>query len=294
MPNPQSAPHPTASHDAQSAVAPDRPQMMSATLAGRDDLGRGYHVLRFDTDVPLEARAGHFVMIRSEAWGTAPLLPRPMSLLTAGAQPSMLIKVVGEGTRRMAEAPLGERFALLAPLGTPWPMPVDGHRPVVVAGGVGLPPILYLARELAARGYRAGAQLPSVTALFGGRTAGDLPLADELAATAELGVTTEDGSRGTKGLITVLLAHALEQARASGERLQIYACGPHPMMAAVADAARRHDMPCCVSLEALMGCGYGVCLGCAVPRASGGYLYACTEGPCVDAREVDWQKGGQP
>lgn len=287
-------PKPSPAETRQSAVAPERPARLPAKLVGRDALGRDYHVLRFETEQPLTARAGHFVMIRADRWGSAPLLPRPMSLLTAGAAPSMLIKVVGEGTRLMAEAPLGERFTLLAPLGTPWSSPAPGHRPVLVAGGVGLPPMLFLARQLTAQAADAGQAPPELLALYGGRTAADLPLADDLAQAAELRIATEDGSRGTQGRVTVLLEAALQDARSKGQPVHLFACGPHPMMAAVARLAGQYDAPCQVSLEALMGCGYGVCLGCAVPRAGGDYLYACTEGPCVDATEVDWQKGAQP
>jgi dihydroorotate dehydrogenase electron transfer subunit len=260
-------------------------------LSGRDDLGRGYQRLCFESDRPLQAQAGHFAMIRGDTWGSAPLLPRPMSLLSAGAQPSMLVKVVGQGTTLMATAPLGERFTLLAPLGMPWPTPAPKTRLILVAGGVGLAPLLFLARQLSE--HPQDEPVPML-GLYGGRSQGDLPLADELGAVTELRVATEDGSRGTRGLVTKLLEVALAEARSQAERIQIYACGPHPMMAAVAQLAQQHQAPCTVSLEAMMGCGYGVCLGCAVPRRAGGYLYACTEGPCVPAQEVDWQRGPQP
>lgn len=261
-----------------------------ATLTARHDLGHGYHRLRFACATPVDGRAGHFAMIRSEAWGHAPLLPRPMSLLTAGREPTMLIKVVGEGTRLMATAPPGERFALLAPLGTPWRQPAPDATPILVAGGVGLPPLLFLARELAERGHGAQGDRTTPLALYGGRTSNDLPLADELARVTELRLTTEDGSRGAKGLVTTLLDEAIDSCLAAGGRPHVYACGPHGMMAAVAHTAARHDVPCQVSLEALMGCGYGVCLGCPTARTGGGYLYTCTEGPCVDAREIAWEE----
>jgi dihydroorotate dehydrogenase electron transfer subunit len=91
-----------------------------------------------------------------------------------------------------------------------------------------------------------------------------------------------------RGLVTVLLERVLEESQ--GRRLRVYTCGPHAMMAAVAELARRFEVPCEASLEAPMGCGYGVCLGCSVARSSGGYFYTCVDGPCVDAAAVDWQK----
>jgi len=269
-------------------------------LTSREDLGGGYWVLRFAADPPLKAKPGHFAMVRSLRWGQAPLLARPMSLLTVGTEPSLLVKVVGEGTRRMAAAPEGERFSLLAPLGQPWTLPPDEHRAILVAGGVGLAPLLFLARELRARGRGRGRRgrraegPPAVLALYGGRTARDLPLAAELAQVAELRLATEDGSEGAHGRVTTLLDDALDGCSPAAEPATVYTCGPHRMMAAVARAAVARGIPCQASLEAMMACGYGVCLGCAVPRASGGYLYACSDGPCVDARLIGWTEEATP
>lgn len=252
-------------------------------LHRRDSIGSAYHVLTFESERAIDVAAGQFAMVRSETWGAAPLLPRPMSLLTGGHRPSILIKVVGEGTRRMAVASSGEPFLLLAPLGRPWSKAPEGARPLLVAGGVGVAPLLYLARELAETNG------PKALALYGGRTAADLPLDRDLAAVSDVRVATEDGSRGTKGRVTVLLEAALDEAAAHNESIRVYTCGPHGMMAAVAAICAERGVACEVSLETPMGCGYGVCLGCPVPRASGGYLYACTEGPCVDAAVIAWR-----
>jgi dihydroorotate dehydrogenase electron transfer subunit len=246
-------------------------------LAGRDDLGNGYFVLKFRADEPIDAEPGQFTMVHGALWGTTPLLPRPMSLLTAGREPSILIKVVGEGTARMAGAAVGEKYELLAPLGKPWRMPQRGETPLLVGGGVGIAPLVYLARALP----------PISIALYGGRTQRDLPLADAIEKLAgTLTVTTEDGSRGQKGRVT----QALELALTKVEKPRVYTCGPHAMMAAVAAICERAGVPCEASLEAPMGCGYGVCLGCPVAKRAGGYLYCCVDGPCVDAAAIDWAK----
>ncbi|MFP6684866.1 MAG: hypothetical protein VB934_09140 [Polyangiaceae bacterium] len=259
--------------------------MHTLPLAQRDDLGNGYHVLWFDSEVPVAASAGQFTMVRASNWGEAPLLPRPMSLLSGGRRPSMLIKVVGEGTRRMAQDPMGQAYNLLAPLGHPWtPLPA-GHRPVLVAGGVGVAPLVYLAEEL-----RAAQGVLAPMSLYGGRTARDLPLAERLEACGELAVTTEDGSRGTEGRVTVLLDELLAKAAGCGDKLAVYTCGPHGMMRAVAERAEAAGVWCRASLEAPMGCGYGVCLGCPVAKRDGSYFYTCVDGPCVDAKHVDWTK----
>jgi len=241
-------------------------------------MGPSYHVLTFDADEELLAFPGQFAMVRGAAWGQAPLLPRPMSLLETGRRPSILIKIVGEGTRRLAHASPGEPFDLLMPLGNRWaPLP-EGHRPILVAGGVGIAPLLFFARELSAKGVRA-------TMLYGGRSANDLPLSEEVAAVSDACFLTEDGSRGTKGRVTALLESAI--APSTG-KAKVYTCGPDRMMAAVAEICARAGVPCEVSLETPMGCGYGVCLGCPVKRTSGGYLYACMDGPCIDATAIAW------
>lgn len=252
-----------------------RRRLITAPLLKRESIGDAYHVLTFDVPEGVDARAGQFAMVRGAEWGDSPLLPRPMSYLTAGATPSILIKVVGEGTIRMARAEPGEPFSLLGPLGNCWRPPSAGRRPLLVAGGVGVAPLLFLARDLVRAGKRP-------ICLYGGRSRRDLPLDDELAEVGELSVTTEDGSRGTRGRVTDLLPRLLE------DDMEVFTCGPDRMMAAVAEMCAAHSIPCEASLETPMACGYGVCLGCPVPVTDGGYLYACTQGPCVDARRVDW------
>jgi dihydroorotate dehydrogenase electron transfer subunit len=259
-------------------VSQSRRELITAPLLRRESIGDQYHVLTFDVLKPVHALAGQFTMLRGAEWGDAPLLPRPMSYLTGGNAPSVLIKVLGEGTARMARAEPGEPFTLLGPLGNTWHSPTPGRKPLLVAGGVGIAPLLFLARSLRESGLRP-------IALYGGRTHRDLPLDDELSELAEVHFTTEDGSRGKKGRVTDLLGELLS------EETEIYACGPDRMMAAVAEVAKAKDIPCEVSLETPMACGYGVCLGCPVPTSDGSYLYACMQGPCVDARRVEWGTG---
>ncbi len=248
-------------------------------LQRRESIGDAYHVLTFEVPESMDAQAGQFAMVRGVEWGDAPLLPRPMSFLEGGTRPSILIKVVGEGTMRMARAEPGEPFAILGPLGTAWRAPNANRRQVLVAGGVGVAPLVFLARVLAKGGARP-------IAVYGGRTARDLPLDDELTDLCDLQVTTEDGSRGTRGRVTDVLGELL------GDSTEVYTCGPDRMMAAVAQMCASRDVPCEASLEAPMACGYGVCLGCPVPTVEGGYLYACTQGPCIDSRRIDWTDAG--
>src|SRR6187200_1692520 len=151
-----------------------RRSQVTLPLLRRESIGGIYHVLTFDHPEGSSALPGQFTMVRGAEWGDAPLLPRPMSYLTAGNTPSILIKVIGEGTLRMGRAEPGEPFTLLGPLGQPWRAPSPGRRAVLVGGGVGIAPLLFLARALAGNGQKP-------IALYGGRTSKDLPLDDELA-----------------------------------------------------------------------------------------------------------------
>ena len=275
-------------------------RLLRVPLVQRESLGAGYFLLHFELgdEPPLQTQAGHFAMVRCEDWGQAPLLARPMSLVTGGDRPSILIKVVGEGTGRMASDPIGANYTLLAPLGQPWAPAENVSRVILVAGGVGVAPLVFLARQLAQRAAAEQRAIEVVT-IYGGRTQHDLPLASALESSSTLYVTTEDGSRGMKGRVTDRLALLLlEQASANAEvpdgsqrGSKIYTCGPHAMMAAVAAMAARAGVACDASLEAPMGCGYGVCLGCPAARVDGSYLYTCVDGPCVDAATVDWSRG---
>jgi dihydroorotate dehydrogenase electron transfer subunit len=261
-------------------TARSKKQLLRAPLLRRDSIGALYHVLSFDAGHEIAAQPGQFAMVRGAAWGQAPLLSRPMSLLAAGRHPTMLVKAVGEGTRRMALAAPGEPFDLLVPLGNRWSACPEGLPPVLVAGGVGIAPLLFFARELAAKGTR-----PLV--LYGGRTTHDLPLDGEASGVGDVHLITEDGSRGKKGLVTALLDDTLKDLT---KNAKVYTCGPHRMMSAVAAICAKADVACEVSLETTMACGFGVCLGCPVESSAGGYFHACVDGPGVDARTVAWNR----
>jgi len=233
------------------------------------------HVLiGFAGERPIEGRPGQFVMVRGE-WGSDPILGRAFSLVRAGAGGEILARVVGRGTALLAAARVGDRLSVLGPLGSAFAPPAAGERCVLVAGGVGVAPLIYLAEQLAANG-------PRPRFLYGARSAADLPLRERIAAVSELAITTEDGSAGERGLISA----PLERLLADGAPSRVYACGPEGMLAAVARIALAAGVPCAVALESPMACGMGTCKGCAVPAADGGYRYVCTDGPVFDAAEL--------
>jgi dihydroorotate dehydrogenase electron transfer subunit len=230
---------------------------------------------------------GQFAMLSAGARTRAPrfdpLLPRPMAIyrtraIAGGAEVEILYKIHGRGTTLLSEALPGQHVRLVGPLGTPFPLPPEGARAVLVGGGTGIASLLELATRARGRG--------PVSVLLGARSSDDLMGADDFAALGvALEIATEDGSRGTRGLVTMLLDAVLEADPAC----IVHACGPTPMMRACAERAERSGARCLVSLENTMACGFGACLGCAAPLAGGGYALVCRRGPVFDGREVAWE-----
>jgi len=234
---------------------------------------------------------GQFAMLAAgsvpAARRTDPLLPRPMAVYRAEARGAssdveILYKRVGRGTALLAEASPGQRVAIVGPLGRAFPPPRSGERVTVVAGGTGIASVYELAARLAAS--------HPIELLFGARTASDLmAVADFEALGIPLRIATEDGSAGSRGLVTELLVSALDAATAEGG-CRVYACGPTAMMRRCAEIASERAVPCVAALEANMACGFGVCLGCAAPLRRGGYALVCRDGPAFDASAIDWER----
>ncbi len=236
------------------------------------------------------AAPGQFVMVKT-APGLDPLLRRPFSIFEIMRDPagapagiSLLNKRVGVGTTLLYQAEAGDRIDCLGPLGQPFaPVspPAEGW---MVAGGVGLAPFATLAQALKARGT-------PMTLFYGGRGATDLfyeSFFADLGAT--LVITTEDGSRGEQGRVTSPLERALA-GRPADRPVTVYACGPTPMMRAVADLGVRYARATYVSLEPVMGCGMGGCYSCVVRVTRPGgthFVRSCIEGPVFDATAVVW------
>ena len=258
-----------------------------ATVVRLQHEGGENHRLRLGVPGWPGSDPGQFVMLSAGALGSTarrdPLLPRPMAVYresAAGSTPEVeiLFKVHGRGTALLADLRPGERVRVVGPLGTGFPDPDPGQRAVLVAGGTGIASVYTLARRLRDAGV-------GVRVCLGARTATDLMGdADFEALGVELAIATEDGSRGHRGRVTELLAGEVEDPSVC-----VYACGPTPMMAAahaIADAAGRTSW---VSLENPMACGFGVCLGCAVPVRPEGFALVCRDGPVLPGRDVVWE-----
>jgi dihydroorotate dehydrogenase electron transfer subunit len=255
-----------------------------ARVAAHDELGPGLFRLALEApEIAAAARPGQFVMLRVRH-GADPLLARPFSVHGADRRAGLvhiLYRVAGRGTKVLSLTRPGKKLLLWGPLGTGFDL--SAPELLLVAGGMGIAPLAFAAQELAEQGKQC-------RVLYGLPTEGGLEsFTARLQASIAKGNTTlsfatEDGSLGMKGLVT----HLLEPALDSGPDSQVLACGPLAMLRAVAELCGQRGAACQVSLEAPMACGVGVCLGCALPAAGGGYLRVCREGPVVEAARVDW------
>ncbi|MDR3250094.1 MAG: dihydroorotate dehydrogenase electron transfer subunit [Tannerella sp.] len=236
-----------------------------------------YCLLRLTSGSRLpEMVPGQFVEARVENT----FLRRPISVNYLDRKANelwLLIRIAGEGTRRLSEYEAGETVNLILPLGNGFtaPQKVVDAKPLLVGGGVGVAPLLYLGDVLKSIGFEP-------VFLLGARTKDDILQLGHFEKIGKTFVTTEDGSSGEKGFVT---DHSVLRA-ARFDR--IYTCGPKPMMVAVAKYARATDTPCEVSLENMMACGIGACL-CCVEKTVKGNVCVCTDGPVFNINQLTWQ-----
>ena len=223
---------------------------------------------------------GQFVTVRASQ-STDPLLRRPFAVasfdLTSG-HGSIVYETRGKATGALAVCAAGDSIDILGPLGNSFPVPPKDVLPILLAGGIGLGPIRYFARSLFADGRKP-------ECIIGARTASLLPTKALDADSFNVTWCTDDGTaKGEKGNVVDVMS------KRYGDRLSqavIYACGPNPMMKAAAETAAIHGARCWVSMEQVMGCGVGACMGCTIRvQSPPGFARVCTEGPVFDATEV--------
>lgn len=235
--------------------------LLDAPITARREVARGMFVLAMRApEIAASVRAGQFVNL---GWSPGPLLRRPFSVYrAAGEDIEVVLKAVGVGTAQLLAKEIGDRLSCLGPLGRGFE--IQGRTALLISGGLGVAPMPLAARDARAAGA-------DVVWVHGARTA------VELCTEADgdrVVWATDDGSRGVRGTAVA--------AAPDGD--VVLACGPNRMLAAVAE--RWPDAQ--VAVETYMGCGTGVCLGCAVPLQRGGYDRACKEGPVYRARDIDW------
>lgn len=242
------------------------------------------------TSVARTIAPGQFVNIQVPGDGSH-ILRIPLSFAYADAQNETLelvYAVVGEGTRRLAHMRPHESSTLVGPCGHGWTLPRVQGRALLVAGGVGLPPVVACARMLAEQGVGFDAIVGAQTATKHVEdlldTLRTIPKAEGCDCARHVLVTTDDGTLGIRGFTT----SAMENILAENTYSCVYTCGPNIMMAGVARLAQLRNIDCQVSMERMMGCGFGACSCCNVKLARGGYALCCTDGPVFDALEVVW------
>lgn len=231
-----------------------------------------------------EAVPGQFIMLSLYNQGS-PFLRRPFSIhgLVADTEGlirlEILYKVVGEFTALLAGQKPGESADLMGPLGKGFSIQNGLKDICIVAGGVGIAPLIFLLSRL----RENTSDFSRIQVFLGGATGTDLLCLDELEKfNMKVHPFTEDGSTGQKGLVTDTLEAVIERKKPD----IIYACGPSGMLKTVANLAEKHTVFCQVSIETMMGCGFGVCLGCAIEKRKTqgeGYWHACMDGPVFDS-----------
>ncbi|MGA7826170.1 MAG: dihydroorotate dehydrogenase electron transfer subunit [Geobacteraceae bacterium] len=265
-------------------------------VVNNHEVSPGYHRIRLTAPQEiLTARPGQFVMVRV-AEGIDPLLRRPFGIFDVGTFSSeypdapqqyyldILYKVVGKGTSILSSLHEKDYVDVLGPLGNGFSPGAHGEENILVGGGFGLAPLYFLAKDLVT------VSAPKV--FIGGRRKEDVLCVTEF---EQLGidtyVATDDGTLGTQGLVTEVLEQHL--SRKSKKRV-VMACGPDPMLRAVARLCEIHGIRCQVSLEAAMACGVGACLGCVTKghdhsEENPSYRCVCKDGPVFDATDLLWK-----
>jgi dihydroorotate dehydrogenase electron transfer subunit len=261
--------------------------ILDLTVKSVERLHERYVLLKLTAQEPLpDMLPGQFVEVRVDG-STSTFLRRPISInFVDKAQNELwlLVATVGDGTRRLALLQAGDLLNCVLPLGNGFSLPSndcgqnDGtamRKVLLVGGGVGVAPLLYLGKTLKEQGVEP-------TFLLGARTKKDLLLLDEFRKYGRVLMTTEDGSEGEQGFVT---NHTVLQQE-HFDLIQV--CGPTPMMKAVAHYARQTETPCEVSLENLMACGLGACL-CCVEKTVQGNVCVCKDGPVFNINQLLWQ-----
>ena len=240
-------------------------------------LNNDFFVLELDSNNPLpEIRPGQFVQVKVEG-SQETFLRRPISIHDIDYERNilkLLIQIAGKGTETLSKLKSGESINIIYPLGNSFSMPSRGERVLLIGGGCGIAPLLFLGRYL----VRAGTK-PDI--LLGFRNSIRIIEYEEYNDIGQVHITTEDGSAGVKGMVT---DHSVMKDKGFD---RIYCCGPESMMKAAADFCHQRNICCEVSLENLMACGIGACLCCVVDTVKGN-LCTCIDGPVFNTKELKW------
>ena len=247
------------------------------------EIGAGYRYLVFEAPkMAADLVPGQFVHVRVPDL-EASALRRPFSVFDAeDGRVTVLYKTVGRGTAALNTVRPGDRLSVLGPLGHGFPLKCEGEA-FLVGGGYGVAPLHFLAKR-----FVAAAGLPRPVLFVGGRTEADLLALDRFEKLGvEIHVATNDGSKGVKGLVTDPLDDVLANCRNRGTRFELFACGPDPMLKAVALRATGTDSKGWISMDRHMVCGVGACYAC-IQKTVRGNSRCCIEGPVFAAKDLIW------
>ncbi len=250
-------------------------------------LGDGAFLLSIKLRLKNYPHPGEFLHIRPTSEGSDPLLRRAFSIFDYDEQRGVvdvLYKVFGRGSAILSRVPAGHVLDLLGPLGNGFPLPDKRQRLIMVGGGVGIPPVYLLAKVCLMNGHPA----EEILYLGGFSNANDTRMGERInTLPIKYEISTDDGSRGYRGFVTSLLKERLSGGW-GGQDSIVYACGPEPMLRAVQNVTAECGVPCYFSLESIMPCGVGTCLGCVVKQAGEDkFLRVCREGPVFRSTEVE-------
>ena len=239
------------------------------TIISNVKIAKNTYEMVLSGDVSDVTASGQFVNIKLDGF----YLRRPISVCNVeGNELTLIYKVVGRGTEKMAAMGKGEELLILAGLGNGYDLSLSGDAPLLIGGGAGVPPMYLLCRKLVAEGKKC-------TVILGFGSKDEVFYEDKF---AELGarviVTTVDGSYGVKGFVT--------NAMADIDYTHFYTCGPEPMLKAVYSASTTGGS---FSFEERMGCGFGACMGCSCKTVTG-YKRICKEGPVMQKEDILWEK----
>lgn len=250
-------------------------QETACLISSREVMPSVYLIWLESPQIASTAQPGQFVMVRC---GKETLLRRPMSIHQSAdtTKLALLFNVVGKGTHWMSQCQAGDCIDLLGPLGNGYSIHSTSRNLLLVAGGIGIAPLHFLAQAAINKGY-------SVILLLGASTAVQLYPRHLLPPKARLVIATEDGTAGETGMITDPLPDF------TGWADQVFACGPMPMYKAMAQLTELKRKPVQISLEVRMGCGLGVCYGCTV-KTKNGLQQVCHDGPVFDLEDILWDE----
>lgn len=237
------------------------------TITENSNIAKNVYRMTLAGDTSAIKNPGEFINIRLEGF----YLRRPISIYdVSDSAVTIIYKVVGKGTQAMSRMTVGERLQVLTGLGNGYDLSLSGERPLLIGGGVGVPPMYLLAKRLLDQGKR-------VSVILGFNTEEEVFGEDAFRALGcDVTVTTVDGSRGVKGFVTDALPE---------DYTYFYTCGPEPMLKAVYKATATSGQ---FSFEERMGCGFGACMGCSCKTITG-YKRICKDGPVLKKEEILWE-----